>query len=92
MDDKGVIINGAVGEKEFQRVVESVDNRLDHIEDNLNKISDKIGGLPCTEHVKDIELNTKFREKFTLAKVLGIMVAVIATIKGLDYIFGLIKG
>lgn len=109
MEDKGVVINGAVGEKEFTAIVQDIRNQLTEVKGVIDRIERNISERPCdvheeqikraleatriiTEEVPNIRLNTEFRGKFTLTKVLGVIVAVIAVVKGFDYLINLIKG
>lgn len=109
MGDKEVIINGAVGEKEFTAIVTDIRNQLCEVKESVDRIEENISQRPCAVHEEkinqallaakviiekapEIKLNTEFREKFTFTKILGMVVGVIAVVKGFEYLITLIKG
>jgi len=59
-DDK--IINGAVGEKEFQQVILRIDDQLKAIKDAMTPIAEFLAERPCNVHELEIKQNKEMRK------------------------------
>lgn len=106
----GEVKNGAVGVREYSATINNIDRRLTSIEASLNTLvtqrrcdvheltihDTKDMAEKAYNKIPEIESNTKFRQQFTLTKMLGALAILsgiaVSMTKIFDFLVKFIKG